>query len=93
MRITAWDKNGNIVVEGFEPRRIRIDVDPAGEVLDTGVYFEVRGGVLTIVGSEKDVACVNVSLRDPLEKDTKIILDGSKCIAQQAVSVGEQQPS
>lgn len=89
MRITAYDKNGNIIVEGFEPRKIRIDVDPAGEILDTGVYFEVRGGVLTIVGSEQDMACVNVSFREDHETGTKIILDGSKCKKQNAVTVQE----
>ena len=91
MRITAYDKNGNIIVEGFEPRKIRIDVDPAGEVIDTGVYLEVRGGVLTIVGSEQDMACVNVSFREAHEQETKIILDGSKCKKQDAVAVQAQQ--
>lgn len=89
MRITAYDKSGNIVAEGFEPRKIRIDVDPAGEILDTGVYFEVRGGVLTIVGSEQDMACVNISFREDHEKGTKIILVGSKCKKQNAVTVQE----
>ncbi len=78
-----------LLLKDLNHEKIRIDVDPAGEILDTGVYFEVRGGVLTIVGSEQDMAVVNVSFREDHETGTKIILDGSKCKKQNAVTVQE----